>query len=1469
MLKNKKECILKEQFIHLLSVVVMVILLLINNRAMAHAHLKKLDIALSQNTVGVAVQDHSGVLWLGTANGVDRFDGYQLSTYNQLEKSCQLPSRQVLSMLVDNNNALWVGTSNGMAVKQNNHNCFKWPTSVQSNQRISHLLEDSQGRIWATGNVILLSSADKQSFRLIAEADISYENSLDIVATGVEVQSAYSQIFEDSQGRVWLVGYNGLSLFNESSQQFDSIFSPTLNETTKRTHHFLHIVEFEQKLWLAGKQGVFSFDPNTHISSYYTFFKNDDQFKENNFVTQLHIDSQNNLWVGTFNGLQKFDNNKGNFNSLLSAEQLSSDNQISNNRIGTILSSTDGTLWVSAISGIYNQDAKSGKLKRVESYQDVHSNLNGGNVPKLLLTRSGAILIKIDLDGLYWLTPNNRRFSHVLPKQTHTSNFDNNIIRAIYEDPLTPSTLWIGLDGAGIKKLTIKERDFGLHFIEESERFRHHHAPKDSGQIGEYIHAITRAPDNTLWAATNFGLRVFNEKQNNFVEANIITDSSHPKNLLVNSKTYTLLNDEERNIFWFAGDGFFGYQDYHDQSKPVIIWTEENAPALKDNAIHKLYKDQQGNLWLAGTTGLIRFTTELQHFQSIDLAKAGVKSTDIWVHGIWQASERTFWLATRGGGLLQMSLIPPNANTNPSQAIEWKHFGLADGLKDTMLYSLLADNDKNLWLTSNKGIAKFDTQTTQFSHYTPSDGVQGWEFNYGVGHIGASGTYYFGGINGINIFQPQNVKKNLIPPIVSLKQAFLHEQPLSQIDDLDFSYKENYLTFEFVGIFYAEQQDIRYQFKLTGLDDEWINAGKERKARYNALPPGQYIFEVKAANKDGIWSEPTTLASFTVHPAPWLSQEAYLFYGFLVFLMIYFYHMWRDRTEQKLKQKVSQATLDLARTNEHIRLQFQSFAHEVKTPLMSVNNHCNIALREVSKAQQLGNDAQQQMILTSIQAAISSLEDIRAGVRQELNLAELRIKCDYKTIDLLVSDIVNQVLSTRTNRLAERELTIHLSIPEQAAIHCQPGTLDLVLDNLLDNAIEHTPKNGTITLSAIQKENVWQFSIDDSGPGIPISARSQVFTCGYRINSANFNANHCEGRGMGLYLVKAILDTCQSNVTLTESKLGGCRFTFALPVAKAQPELLYFNKLPEPINIDHIKSDEKNKDMYTVLLVEDNADLRQSLNYLLSETYQIILAENAVQGFKLANKHQPDIIVTDISMETKTAGIDLVRQLKSDDSLSHIPVIVCSAFGDTTTRLAALDSMADIFLDKNSDITMLERHLHNLSSQMRRVEEKVKQSLKASMTTERKIKNTSTEVSQESERKTQFIETIKALICEHFTNYDITVEQLAGRYLKCSIRTVQHNCRLYLPQELSVKALLNGYRGVNAMIELIQTEHQIKRICIDVGFNNERQMSRWFATHLKVTPSQFRKVPNEARYSSELYMILDFFNMDLATKSAE
>ncbi|NRA82978.1 MAG: response regulator [Gammaproteobacteria bacterium] len=1437
--------------------------------AIAQQHqLEKIEIDLSHNSIYATIQDQAGYLWFATPNGVNRYDGQQVRVYgSDPDLDCSLPNGEVKSLLETTNGDIWAGTANGLARYSRTQDCFysylhQQIAPLSHSNNVEVLFEDNLGRIWTAGSYLMVFDPQTNKYTQISDAPDDVGHRLDKNAVTARANPGYKAIYQDPQGTIWVVGINGLARVDQITNKITQVYSRAPHQQWHQKNSINSILPAdEQQLWLGTDDGLLLVNKHGQLIKHYQLSSNTSRLGIfGNIVASLYYDNKGNLWVGSFNGVYRYQRSSDTFIPYLRTQALHS-KQRSNITVNFI-TDHQGLLWVGMAKGVYLYNQTTDKFYSQHNTRASEQSLirtNDGNKFKLFLTRSGTILASIMPKGLYKITQNKITFNHYRHLTTSDNYYGNKITRAIYEDPLfMGNVVWFGLDGGGVKRIEFSTNAAG-HRV--TSNVKHYRQKTDSDSFtGESIYDIQRDSRGRLWLATDCGLRQWSDHKQDFIvlESETLLPTIDGQASVCDTQILNLLSDIKGEKLWFGGDNRLGYLDLTTADSVPVWLTASNYSQLKDNIIYNIYQDHAGLLWLATSNGLILFNSKTATMRQFQHQSDDPNSLSLnWVQGITEMPVGTYWVATRGGGLNKLTF-------NQQQQPIWQTFDQSHGLADNFLYAILSDKQGNLWFSSNQGITRFNTLNYQSRNITSKDGLQ--DYDYGGAHIGDSGQFYFGGINGFNTFRPELVSTNQIAPKLSLRELRINDHPInpSSVNQLSLSYQQNYLSFDYVGLHFDNPDSIRYQYFVKGIDQNWRDATSNQKIRYSDIASGQYEFYIKASNADGVWSEAKLLTSFSISSRPSRSNWAYGLYVLLIALLVLSYRKGRNCYDRILEQSIDQATFSLARANENIRLQFQSFAHEVKTPLMSVGNYCKLAIDQINK---ITDDQDIKLILNYLTQVDDSLNDIRQVVKQELDNAELRITTNNGFLHILVRPAVEYCVATRQNRIDEKSLVLKIDIVDNPVIYAQVGVLELMLGNLLDNAIQYTPKGGTIVLKIRAMDTDIEFTVKDNGPGISTLDYYRIFLHGYRGDSLE----HTDNRGMGLFLVKNSLENNSGTIELMSDLGQGACFRVELPRGKysqAQPLMLrpsldmardVVTLLPEDVTFS-------NDHQQKILIIEDNDQIRHSLIQILNEQHQCISASSAVEGLKLSQTQLPDLIITDIKMEQSNSGIELTKKLKGHSSTAHIPVIICSALNDDSTRMQAIAAQADLWLDKMVKVEIFQAHVNTLLSQHARIRSRIKQDLNQVQThmvdpeVEVEEKQSPQDEAYDNSQQQRFIATVKAVICERYLDETINVETMIARHFNGSIRTFQYKAKKYLPGGLTMKQCVNGYRGLQALKLLQQTDKPIKAIYAEAGFTNERQMSRWFDKYLEQTPTDYREGKRADNSSQQIKVLENFFN---------
>ena len=765
---------------------------------------------LSQNAVLTTLQDSRGYLWIGTQDGLNRYDGLALTIYrNEAGDPNSLSHSSILALTEDKSGFLWIGTWGGGLNRfdpvTGAFSAFQHdPANLTSlsNDTVTDLLLARDGSLW----VATLGGLDHMN------SDGSFSHYRNDPANPKSLSASnISCLLQDSAGNIWVgTGFmtsgNGLNRLNP-----DGTFMRYLN------------------------------DPN-----------NPSSLASNN-IASLFMDGDGTLWVGTGGyslpgaGLDRFNSN-GSFkhyrNDPANSQSLAADN------IMSIYQDATGSIWLGLWGGGVDLFDPSLALpyfshSRNDPYDD--QSLSADIVWDIYGDRSGVIWVGTLNGGMNKFAPLTRQFALYThhPADPHSLGF--NVIGGFYED--NNDGLWINTWGGGLE-----------YFNRLTGKFSHYrHDPNDpKSLISDNVMTVFQDKAGTFWVGTMNGLTKFDRGTRTFTP--VLHDPANPDSII--SDSISRIENATPGKVWFATLGGLDLYDYASGKFSHYLNNPDDPRSISSNSIVSMFKDRDGTLWL-GTwgSGLNRMNADgtFTRFKHDSKDPKSISEDSIWV--IQQDSNGTLWIGTQIG-LNRM---------NPDGSFTAYH--IKDGLPNETIMGILEDQDGRLWISTGNGLARFDPEKQTFKVFDARDGLQSNEFNSSAYYKDIFGNLYFGGVHGFNMFNPRNVRENTLPPPVVVSRFLVFNQPvqadLSGKKKLEVPYRQNFIAFEFAALDYQSPQKNQYAYKLEGFDSDWVYSGGRRYASYTNLPGGEYIFQVKAANSDGVWNETGVSIPITITPPFW------------------------------------------------------------------------------------------------------------------------------------------------------------------------------------------------------------------------------------------------------------------------------------------------------------------------------------------------------------------------------------------------------------------------------------------------------------------------------------------------------------------------------------------------------------------------------------------------------------------------
>ncbi|MES2516681.1 MAG: response regulator [Bacteroidota bacterium] len=863
---------------------------------------------------------------------------------------------------------------------------------------------------------------------------------------------------------------------------------------------------------------------------------------------------------------------------------------------------------------------------------------------------------------------------------------------------------------------------------------------------------------------------------------------------------------------------------------------DKNNPSLKESTV--IYKDYAGTFWIGTKAGLIKVVNcQIKpHFSLFSNSKTNRQSlSNNYVSSMIDdpyQPQHYLWVTTKGGGLERMDKLKGT----------FEHFTEAEGLSNKVVYGILEDGHKKLWMSTNRGLSQFNPKTFIFKNYTKADGLQDDEFNTNSYFKGPSGEMLFGGLNGLNIFRDTDIKSNNTKPIVKIVGLKINNKDVVANDEngilstaiehskaITLAHDQNQISFELAVMDLTNPAQNRYRYQLEGIDDEWVENGTNRFVNFSQVPSGDYDLQISGSTNGEIWSIPVVL-QIRISPPFYRTWWAYLFYfGILCMIGYWWYRSQTQRLllQQKLvfEQKETERLEELDGLKTHF---FANISHEFRTPLTlilgSAERLSNLENADVSMIQRNG-----QRLL----GLINQLLDL-----SKLEAKQLKPEIQHEDLGKFLRTTTAAFGSLAESRKINFQLDLFADV---YMAYFDADKLEKILTNLLANAFKFTDNGGSVKFeSRINFDSVLQIIISDTGIGIASTQLPHIFNRFYQANSQT--KRPYEGTGIGLSLVKELVETLKGSIEV-ESNLGkGTLFSLQLPidkwtwkdflVEKNQKEIIdkqplaYIQDLPvslQPSNEIIQQSISEN----LLLLVDDNADIRAFLRSIFEEEYQIIEAKDGMEGLEKAREFTPDLIISDLMMP-RMDGFEFCQLLKKDEKTSHIPVIMLSAKATLKDRIEGLKFGADEYLSKPFNQQEIKVRVQNLIQQRERLRQFYGQrvvELKAESTSNFTLEDT-------------FLLKAKVVVEQNLNNSKFNVEKFSEE-MNLSPSQLRRKLKA-LTNQNSVE-FIREIRLQKAFELLLERTMMVNEVAFQVGFESVSYFTRAFQERFGVFPSHYLK----------------------------
>jgi signal transduction histidine kinase/ligand-binding sensor domain-containing protein/DNA-binding response OmpR family regulator len=1344
---------------------------------------------LTNKFVRCILKDSMGFMWFGTFNGLNRFDGMNMIHYEHSPDDNSTISHNVINSIApDPYGNLWIATAEGLNRYVSEYDRFlnktdlPRPLNQLSNSYLSSLVIDTRGTIWigTLGNGLYAFNIKTGSYQHIVFAGSENDASDYILC-----------LMEKDDNALWIGSRQGLYLYNKKKQTWRTLSDDDPDQARLRREQVRCMTHDNTGALWAGTTG----------GRLYKITCREDKIEAEHYpmdpvpgsgilnsILSVNCDRDDKLYIGKENGgLTILD-----LNTRLSANCFNDEGDpgsISSNSVWVVYPDNIGKIWI----GTYDKGISliDKYYKKFESFQKSMRAGNGlidNNVTAFAMVGGNDIWIGTDGGGVCIFDSRTETFREIL-KTTSRLKLSSNTVKCILQD--RDGNIWIGYWAGGIDRIN-KEQTQVMNFRSGS-----------GGADDNNILSLFEDHSGNIWAGSaGSGLFRFNNK---------------------------------RNIFVPASD------------------MEEGIEVSKNAYVMSIYEDRDSTLWVASLYGLYalrRLTAPQEKYSTLSYYRneqqGSISSNQIQV--IFEDSYRTLWFGSNDNGL----------NRFDKENQTFSVFQKKDGLASNSVNGILEDTNGFLWISSNRGITKFKPYTGPSQIFTLHDGLVSDNFTLGA-FLAVPGTrFYFGSDNGFNIIRTDSILVNPVKPVIYFTNLIINNKavtpstensPLRKViretRNIILDHTQTSITIEYAGVSYTRPAQNQYAYQLMGFDNGWNYVGNQTYATYTNLDPGEYTLQVKGANNDGVWNEIFAELHILVKPSVWRTWWAIMLY--ILALSFGLMQLIRIRLE-RINIKNSLEVERIAREKDHELYQeklrfFTNISHDFRTPLSliagpteSLMNSPELSTRAASLIQIIHKNSNRLLQL------VNELMDFRKLENQKLKL--LVKPTNINDFILSVTEYFNELASKRN---------IHFLTETDA--HTGTGWLDndkltKILNNIISNAFRFTPDGGVIKvktekilapnkqgqgsqLTEILKNRYYlKIKITDSGTGIDPADMPRIFERFYQSK-----LSEGQGTGIGLSLVKSLVELHHGHIAAESRPLKGSCFTITLPLEKesyAEEELddLVSAKSEEPDNIQPYPADvhveftpeHSTLEKPSLLIVENNDDLRFFLAHELKDLYRISMAEDGIRGLQTARTEIPDLILSDIMMP-KMNGVDMCHAIKRDRSTSHIPVILLTAKTSVDDQIQGVKEGADVYITKPFNIRFLIAQINHLITSRKEMYQQFSQEVHIipSMYAKNKLDQ-------------DFLDSIITYILNHLADSKLGVESLA---ISVNLSRSQVYKKIKALTGKTAVEFIRDIRLKEAVKLMASYKYSLAEIAYKTGFTSPSYFTRSFKQKYGKAPSDF------------------------------
>ncbi|SDM04221.1 hybrid sensor histidine kinase/response regulator transcription factor [Kriegella aquimaris] len=1342
----------------------------------------------NQNTIYTIEQDQYGYLWYGTPNGLIRYDGYEFKTYTtQSDTDGHILSNYITRLYNDNNGILWIGTNLGLNVYIPSLEKF-FTVPLPNKLHINTIASGLKGQIWFSG-----------------------KNELYVC----ELKNIDDGIFNTSDNLLKLL------------PDFGSI-----NDFSFRD---------DGSLLMATSKGLKLLKLSTTVANGFANIKTSFVFEsfENEMVTEI-LKKENIFWIRTERALNKatFEGNKvhviDTFNNLGNPESLDTEFVIN-----TLFEDHSGAVWIGTKDdGLFKYE--DGHFKHFAYDPKNSAGLSSKHINALYEDDFDVLWIGTAQAGINKLDLTQKKFISYSHNPYEKSSLSDNLLMAILED--SHGKLWLSGYNRALFRSTAPVNDSTVDKLEFEDL-----DDKLSLANNDVVRSIYEDKRGYVWIGSDLKLVVFNPSNNQFKEV-VLEHNGNKSGIEKIRKIYQI----DENSMLLAGTQIAVVTDPWraiDKSKVPRLELSSSLD-LKSENVQALLEVEPGSFWFGTNKGLMHGNFDGEKItidQKItDESTNEIKLTYRNVFSLLEDNNGAIWVGTFGGGLSKMSV---NAQGVP---VKMEHFRKNDFLPDDAIYGILQEGEDYLWMSTDMGLVRLYLPEYNIDVFDVRDGLPQNNFRQGAYFKGKSGYFYFGGLNGLTVFNPEDITLNTKPPEIlitdllvdnksvrigeKLNSGVVLAKSISETESIAISQKQQIIAFNLAVEHTSTPSKNKLAYKLEGFNDTWIeeNTGKTT-VTYTNLSAGNYIFKIKAANGDGIWNTKAKLLHVQILPPWYQTWWSYLLFTLLIVgagigVVVYF------TQHEKLKQRLKYEKLDKERQDTINQGKFRYFtnlSHEFRTPLTLIAGPLEYMISHNSDA---GNNKYLEIVRKNTKRLLSLVDQLITFRQAEQGHLNLHLNKDT------LGGFMYPTTEGFENYAVEKDINFYykVSTPDEEIVIDVEKT-ERIIFNLLSNSFKNTPPKGSISVESRitfdSGQKMIHIDVIDNGKGIPKEDLENIFERFYQLGNKSQSTS---GGGIGLSFCKSLVTLLGGEISATSDPGIETRFSVAIP-SKAITESgkdsisrseKSFIKDWIPLAPDIIQDNlmtEKNgaTKEYTILIVENEIDVQTFLLSTLSQKYNIVIANNGVEGLEKIEQQEPDLVISDVMMP-EMDGFEFCEKIKSSAELSHISVLLLTALGDKDDVIKGLEFGADEYISKPFSLRHLELRIERLIQNKKKLRHYFsknsglpKGDLEISTRDKEFLKNTIEAIEKNISDSNFGVEELAAEIGLSTSHFYRRLKQLTGQVPNVYLR----NFRLQRAAKL-----LSDNEGFN-----------VAEVMYQIGIESNSYFSTSFKKLHGVSPSEFSK----------------------------